>query len=177
MEVEDLLKVARIVQAAGTVQGRVKLQKIIYLLLQKGYALPFDDFVIRQHGPFSRKLASATDSLTSVGVLTEHAVEQGARRGRLIRRYDYEVDSKYQSLVKKVARVMQKKGGRASMKIASQLAGEDRKVLEVAATIVFLKREEGLSGQKLDKTLSSLKGHLRGSFRPARELLKQHALS
>ncbi|MEW6251959.1 MAG: hypothetical protein AB1716_15060 [Planctomycetota bacterium] len=47
---------------------------------------------------------------------------------------------------------------------AAALRSNERAVLEVAATKLFLEREEGLTGDDLDAELRRLKGHLAAHF-------------
>lgn len=166
----DELKLARVIDACGGIDGRVKMQKIVYLLNVMGYDLPFDDFVIRQHGPFSRSLAWATDALTGV-VIEETPQDLGPNsEGEPMRQYSYRVRDEIAPLIRESFDVAAPSGKPKLDEIASRLKQNGRAVLEVAATRVFLERE-GLRGKKLDEELRRLKGHLSSDFDTADGLL------
>jgi len=167
----DELKLARVIDACGGIDGRVKMQKIVYLLKVMGYDLPFDDFVIRQHGPFSRSVAWATDVLTGAEILQETPQDLGLdSEGEPMRQYSYRVRDDIAPLIRESFDVKAPRKKPKIDEVASRLKQNDRAVLEVAATRVFLERE-GLSGQKLDDELHRLKGHLSRDFDKADELL------
>lgn len=156
----DELKLARVIDACGGIDGRVKLQKIVYLLQVMGYDVPFEDFMIRQHGPFSRSVAWATDMLKGADVLeeTKTALDE-SEDGKDVELYSYQVRKDLSSLIRKSFDVHGPVDGPPLDEIAKRLRQFDRAVLEIAATRVFLERE-GLSGGMLDQELKRLKGHL-----------------
>jgi len=169
----DELKLARVIDACGGIDGRVKMQKIVYLLKVMGYDLPFDDFVIRQQGPFSRSVAWATDVLTGAEILQERIDELGVNsEGEPVRQYSYQVRDDIAPLIRKSFDVKAPRKKRKIDEVASRLKQKDRAVLEVAATRVFLERE-GLCGKKLDDELQRLKGHLSSEFQNANKLLAE----
>ena len=56
--------------AGGTVQGRTKLQKLVYLAQQKGW--PFtESFRYYLYGPYSEQLASEIEEIRCFGFVTE----------------------------------------------------------------------------------------------------------
>ena len=173
----DEFKLARVIDACSGVDGRVKMQKIVYVLWAMGYDLPFDDFVIRQHGPFSRGVAWATDALTEAKILEETPEQLGANAdGEPIRQYSYRIRDEMAELIRDSFDVAAPPGKPLLDEIAPRLKGHDRAILEVAATRVYLGRE-GLSGDELEEELSQLKGHLADRFGKARELVEQAEIS
>jgi len=167
----DELKLARVIDACDGIDGRVKMQKIVYLLKVMGYDLPFDDFVIRQHGPFSRSVAWATDVLTGAEILIEKKEELSlVNEAEPVVQYSYRVRDEIAPLIRENFDIAAPGGKPKLDEIASRLKKNGRAVLEVAATRVFLERE-GLFGKKLDDELHRLKGHLSGDFDKADELL------
>ena len=172
------LKLARVIDACGGIDGRVKMQKIVYLLKVMGYDLPYDDFRIRQQGPFSRAVACDTDTLRGAEILNEDPDELGnTREGEPIVRYSYSVRDEVVSFIRKRFDVEAPQGRPPLEDICQDLIGNDRAVLEVAATKVFLKREAVFQGKALDIELKRLKGHLHSSFKKAETLLKDWELS
>ncbi len=168
----DELKLARVIQACDGIDGRVKMQKIIYLLKVMGYDVPFDDFVIRQNGPFSRSLAWATDVLTGV-VIEESVKNLGPNmQGEPMQQYSYRVRDEIAPLIRESFDVAAPGGKPKLDEMASRLKSKDRAVLEVVATRIFLERE-GLTGRELDEELSRLKGHLATNFDNALRVMKE----
>ncbi len=168
----DELKLARVIDACGGIDGRVKMQKIVYLLRAMGYDLPFDDFWIRQHGPFSRAVACSTDLLKGAGFVDEEveALPMLNQFGEQAQQYSYRLKDAVRDLVRKHFDIPAPAGKPPIDEVAAELKLKDRAVLEVAATKVYLEREDGLSGDELDAELKRLKGHLSGSFAPAEAL-------
>lgn len=168
----DEMKLARAIAACGTVDGRVKLQKIVYILRAIGYALPFDDFWIRQHGPFSRAVACSLDILNSTGLVEETKTELSRNEfGEPVLQYSYQVSESVKPLLRKYFEIPTPAGRPPIDVLAVELCQKDRAVLEVAATKLYLRREDKLAGGPLDAELKRLKGHLSTQFAEADVLL------
>ncbi len=167
----DEMKLARVIDACGGIDGRVKMQKIVYLLKSMGYDLPFDDFVIRQQGPFSRAVACSADILTVGGFVEEKATTLGRDQGEPIVQYSYRVRKGIVPFIREHFDVAAPRGKPSLNRTAKELKKKDRKVLEVAATRLYLQQEDELTGETLETELRRLKGHLAEAFDPADELL------
>lgn len=168
----DEMKLARVVDACGGIDGRVKMQKIVYLLTAMGYDLPYDDFTIRQQGPFSRAVACAADTLKGAEILEETTFELGSNSaGEPVIQYSYRVRDEVAPLIRQHFDATGPPNRPSLDEIARKLKDNDRAVLEVAATRVFLERESKLSGSDLDAELRTLKGHLTSHFAKADDLL------
>lgn len=163
----DELKLARVVDACGGIDGRVKMQKIVYLLKVMGYDLPYDDFRIRQQGPFSRAVACDTDILRGAEIL----MEQPDELGEGVVQYSYTVRDDVVSFVQQHVEITAPPNAPSLEDVCRELKGKDRKVLEVAATRLFLKREAELQDDELDTEIERLKGHLSDRFQEANTLL------
>lgn len=169
----DEMKLARVVDACGGIDGRVKMQKIVYLLTVMGYDLPYDDFTIRQQGPFSRAVACAADTLKGAEILQETPSDLGtSSSGEPMVRYSYRVRDKVVPFIRQHFDVAGPPDRPSLDEIAGKLKQNDRAVLEVAATRVFLECQSKLSGSDLDTELRRLKGHLTSDFGEANKLLK-----
>ena len=170
----DEMKLARVVDACGGIDGRVKMQKIVYLLKAMGYDLPFDDFRIRQHGPFSRAVACSADVLKGGQILVEEEKAHGTDpHGEPILQYSYIVRDKLKSLIRESFDIAEPEGKPPVDEVGKELNEHDRPVLEVAATRVYLEQEDKLSGDALEAELSRLKGHLESHFADAKEFLAE----
>jgi hypothetical protein len=169
----DEMKLARVIDACDGIDGRVKMQKIVYLLKAIGYDLPYDDFTIRQQGPFSRGVASDTDVLKWGGVIDEHGETLGENHGQPVRQYSYKVRGPIAPLIRSRFDIAAPPGKPGIAMLARRLRDCDRGVLEVAATKVYLRREGKLAGAELDAELQRLKGHLGDRFNEADALLAE----
>ena len=169
----DDLKVARLIHEAKGVDGRVKLQKIVYLLMAMGFDFPYDDFRILQRGPYSPSLAATVDCLSACGLVVQEKEDLGtATNGTPIVRYNYRVTKEIGKLLKELKIGIPTGGPRARFpKAIRLLASTNVYVLEVAATILYLRDEDGLSGKHLESELKLLKGHLLSHFDAARAFL------
>ena len=144
------------------------MQKIVYLLKAMGYDLPYYDFRIRQHGPFSRAVACDADTLRGAEILIEDHKELGEG----VFRYSYRVRDELAPLVRKHFDITAPPNAPSLEELCQELKGKDRAVLEVVATKVFLNCEGELQGDALDTELERLKGHLSDRFDEANTLLQ-----
>jgi hypothetical protein len=168
------MKLARVIDACGGVDGRVKMQKIVYLLKIMGYDLPYDDFTIRQQGPFSRGVACDTDILKGGEIIEEQIGDLGQdEHGEPIRQFTYAVRESFAPLIRKHFDITRPSGVPGIADAARRLKECDRAVLEVAATKVYLEQEGKLEGDALDAELRRLKGHLGSRFKDAEDLLDE----
>jgi uncharacterized protein YwgA len=123
------LKVAEIVRdAGGTIIGRTKLQKIAYLLAAAGLenGLPF---MYKHYGPYSEALAFAARDASLLGYVSE--AEHVAAWGGTYSVY-------------RVPGTLANIPAGPRQRLASEAARADAIVLELAATAVFLRKEEGI---------------------------------
>jgi uncharacterized protein YwgA len=170
------LTIAKLIQACGKVEGRVKLQKVVYLLTAIGYRFPYRDFRIQHYGPFSPKLAAAMDFLVRAGVVKESSAHVGAESPR----YDYSVDDRWIELLSSHVEIGAPEGKGPFEDVGRRLVERDRSTLEIAATMCFLHCEEDCSEADLSAELKNLKGHLQpfdAKVAQARQLLEELHLS
>jgi uncharacterized protein YwgA len=134
MEREDI--VAAVVAAAGgTLTGRVRLQKAVYLLDRLGLKSGFG-YEYHHYGPYSRDLDSATADAKAFGLIEEeyeHRQSDGAM---------YSIFKRSPRAAFNEAAYGDLRRERAS-ELARVFAGTNVTVLELAATIDWLWREEG----------------------------------
>ena len=134
MEREDI--VAAVVAAAGgTLIGRARLQKAVYLLDRLGLKSGFG-YEYHHYGPYSRDLDSATADAKAFGLVEEeyeHRQSDGAM---------YSIFKLSRGVAVNEAAYGDLRRERAS-ELARVFAGTNVTVLELAATIDWLWREEG----------------------------------
>lgn len=122
-------QVAQIVtDAGGTIIGRTKLQKVAYLLTAAGLEgeLPF---MYKHYGPYSEALALAARDASLLGYVSE--AEHMATWGGTYSIY-------------RVAGPVVNPPATPRQRVASEAAQADAIVLELAATAVFLRKEESV---------------------------------
>lgn len=94
-EAKRALKILTMVYEHGIIQGRTRLQKLVFLLKNK-YEIPLSfDFTSYYYGPYSSGLSDYIDSMISYGLLEEKRVHLG----KDIDRYDYHLTEKGRNLL------------------------------------------------------------------------------
>jgi uncharacterized protein YwgA len=70
-------KIIRLIEIAGEVSGRKKLQKMVYI--SKHLKMDFDErFEFHMYGPYSEELTLRVDELCNLGLLDEQKESKGA---------------------------------------------------------------------------------------------------
>lgn len=152
-KVKRLDRLAWLVQrVGGTVEGRKKLHKLVYLCQDRG--LDFgQDFIFHEYGVYSPGLAWDLQQAVRWDVLREDQIN--ARDMTM-----------YRITLGEEAHPGAFDGDTA---FVPALAEESASTLEVLGTVVYLARR-GYDGAELMEALESLKGHLRNHFARALEL-------
>lgn len=153
-------RLQRLVEAAGgTVDGRKKLHKLVYLCQRSGTDLG-QAFQFHMYGVYSPSLAQDVDAATAWGLLEEKLSAGGAYEIRLL--------SAPQS-----AKLGPPVADTLGLGTVRTLANESSATLEVLSTIVYLWNLD-LRGEDLRISLRGLKGHLESFFNLAFDLAAQH---
>jgi uncharacterized protein YwgA len=133
-------QLGKLVQWAGTLQSRKRMQKVVYLLKCAG--CPLDaDFFLHHYGPYSTDVAQATDQLVRLNLLEETA--EGNAVGQ---QFSYSVPAP--ALQSLRAFEMTDDGREAARllkpfePIARELLQLDIPVLEYASTIAFFQNQK-----------------------------------
>jgi uncharacterized protein YwgA len=132
-------QLAKLVEWAGTLRTRKRLQKVVFMLQAAG--CPFDDdFGLHHFGPYSSDAAQRTDELTSLGLLKEERIDNPAGQ-----QYNYSLTP--EALASLAELEQTEKGQRLAEELApyeqraKELLRKDVRELEVAATIVYFRRQ------------------------------------
>jgi len=128
----DRLIAEVIATAGGRIVGRVRLQKIFYLLDRLGLGSGFD-YEYHHYGPYSGELAEAVEDATAFGLIDER-IERRAYDG-----VPYSIFERPRETPR--ARLGQMDQGKAARALELMQA-EPATVLELAATIDWLKHQE-----------------------------------
>ena len=132
-------QLAKLVQWAGTLNSRKRLQKVVYMLQAAG--CPFDaEYTLHHYGPYSQEVARLSDEMVQVGLLKESSeqnqvglqyfnnlTEKAAKEVA-----DLDQAPKGQKLAEQLSPFEQK---------AKELMRTDLSLLEVASTIVYFRQQ------------------------------------
>ncbi len=124
-------QLAKLVQWAGTLRTRKRLQKTVYLMKRAGASFN-DAFCLHRYGPYSHDLADTTDEMVAVGLLEQDGDGNG---------YNYRLAA---DAAGSLAQFEETGPGKESADalgrfkaLFEKLSGTDPRVLELAATIVY----------------------------------------
>jgi uncharacterized protein len=153
-------QLAKIVEWAGTVDARKRLQKVVYIL--KVLGCPLDaEYMLHRYGPYSHDVARCTDEMVQTDLLVESARSNPAGqqfsyclsdRARMSLA-EFEAGARGRSLLEKLEPFESK---------ARRLFQADLKELEFASTIVFF-HEKGHDWPTAVDEMCRFKGLTKGS--------------
>ncbi|WP_165231882.1 hypothetical protein [Aquisphaera insulae] len=152
-------QLAKVVDWAGILETRKRMQKVIYLLQVAGCPLGAS-YALHHYGPYSQDVARLTDEMVQAGLLTETTKSNG-------------IGQQYSYSLSEVARhsltELEASAGRGlSAALDAVLSGkrwlleEDLKDLEFAATIIFF-RQQGHDWPSAVEKMRQFKGLTEGS--------------
>ena len=163
---------AAVIRAAGTVNSRVKLQKMVYLLQRMGFDLGYRDFVLRDFGPYSAELASTVDFVSRNHLVRETPSHNKNDLGEAYVQYSYQTHERHNSVLAGLLQATFPVSANKLGGLAQQMAGQNTRALEVAATAVLLRDEMGIIDEdQLWAQVAQRKGHLKDRFPQAKKLL------
>lgn len=132
-------QLAKIVDWAGTLQSRKRMQKVAFLLQKKGCPIGAD-FNLHHYGPYSQEVSRLADEMVRSGMLDEQSTPNMAGQ-----QYSYMVsDDARRRIVEFEARPegALQAGQMAPFEgLARDLLQADLRELEVASTIVFFRTQ------------------------------------
>jgi uncharacterized protein YwgA len=145
-------QLAKIVQWAGTLRSRKRMQKMVFLLQAAG--CPLDaEYGLHYYGPYSQDVAQLVDGLTREGLLVEE-VENHAHGEQ----YSYTLSQRSVDQIQRYEtepRGLEEAGKMEPFaNLARALADKDPKELEVGATIVFFQKQGQDWPEAIEKTRS-----------------------
>ena len=126
---ENYVEVLRLIDfAGGSVVGRKKLQKLVYLAQQRGWPFP-EVFRYHLYGPFSEQLANEIEEMKSYGFVDEQKQSgHGSAFCCSLTEQGRELITKYGSLATPDA----------AKELIARLSQRDARTLELMATMLFL---------------------------------------
>lgn len=128
-------QLAKLVQWAGTLRSRKRLQKVVFMLQAAGCSLDAD-FFLHHFGPYSEEVARLTDEMARKGLLQEEAEPLSGGK-----RYSYRLP---EQVARQVADLEKTEQGKEWAKQLAPFEGKamsllqaDVKQLEYASTILY----------------------------------------
>ena len=164
MNSREAIEVARLVEVLGRVEGRKRLQKIVYLIREKGFTQFRQRFVLHYFGPFSRELASQIDLVSSAGLVLEEKLDGET--------YAYSVTPDGRGRIRQLGLNSQTPWRVFATLLNSQETG----FLEALATVVFLQKAK-VSEASLAKEFARIKPALKKHFASARRFAAEESLT
>lgn len=134
-------QLAKLVEWAGTLKARKRLQKVVYLLKEAG--CPLDaDYTLHHYGPYSSDVAQRVDAMVQAKLLHEEE-SSNPMRGRS---FSYKLSDTARSQLERIGRdpVIRKRHAAFDRfePLARRLLEEpDLTKLEFAATIVYFRKQ------------------------------------
>ncbi|MEM1166691.1 MAG: hypothetical protein AAGI30_10425 [Planctomycetota bacterium] len=116
----------------GGIQGRKRMQKVIYFLQQAG--CPVDaEYSLHHYGPYSREVANITDIMVAEGLLEE--IGGGNAGGQ----YTYTLSDRTRPMIQRIDRTQSVEEFEAFRDKAVELLEEDLWLLELGSTILYFR--------------------------------------
>ena len=162
--------VAQVVAASGgEIIGRVRLQKVFYLLDRLGLGSGFS-YAYHHYGPFSADLVDALDGAKAFRFVTETAKH---RRSDGVQFSAFSLGSDVPKMTSNIASLPAERVA----KLSAVMNSRSSTVLELAATIHWLQSELGLSDWEAELLRRKGKKTENGRTQEALKLLEELGLS
>ena len=157
---------AATLKISGGVEGRIRIQKTAYLLQQKGLKdLNEVDFIFHHYGPYSEEVASVLSQAVDAHIIDEKTVSFDDEW----QRFEYSLADKGVDY----AQMIEQSSMSIIESVVSRTKSEHWRTLELAATILFLQKRDGLELDKATQRAFSLKPACRGYEINARSVLSE----
>ena len=160
---ERTYRLIKLFEKSGSVAGRKKLQKIVYVLQSLGYSYGMD-YTYCHYGPYSSQLQFEVDRLAEKGLIDERL---------FCHTYQYSITKDGQELVKFLD---EKKVGTDRIEVPEDLLRElikqDAQFLELVATIIYVKNL-GYDSEKTEQKLRELKPNLMDRYLEALDFINK----
>jgi uncharacterized protein YwgA len=143
-------QLVKLVEWAGTLHSRKRLQKVVFLLQAAG--CPYDaEYTLHHYGPYSQEVARLSDEMVQVGLL-----EETSEQNQVGVQYSYALTKNAASeiaqlekspLGKKLARPLTPFEAKAK-----ELLNTDLWLLEVVSTIVYFRKQGHSWSESVERT-------------------------
>jgi len=143
-------QLAKLVEWAGSLHSRKRLQKVVFLLQASG--CPFDaDYTLHHYGPYSQEVARLSDEMVQVGLLDESSMPN-----QVGVQYSYALTKNAASEMAQLEKSPQ--GKKLAKPLtpfeakAKELLNTDLWLLEVASTMVYFRKQGYSWSESVEKT-------------------------
>jgi len=156
---DEYLRILWLLNEAGPIVSRKKIQKIVYLLQQKG--IHFDEhFSLHLYGPYSSELQIELDQLDEMGLIEQNTDSDI---------YRFQITDRGKE-------VLEKNGIDATLdadaiQLINDLKGIEPFILELMSTIIYFEKSYGNEREVVRRALGEIKPHLMDKFDEAWGLL------
>ena len=143
-------QLAKLVQWAGNLHSRKRLQKVVFLLQAKGCRLDAD-YTLHHYGPYSQEVAWLSDEMVQVGLL-EESKEQNQVGSQFVYSLTLQAVSEMVAFERSAeGRKLAKSLSRFETQ-AKELLGANLRHLEVASTMVYFRKQGKSWDDSVEKT-------------------------
>lgn len=164
----SITRIAMLISACEQIDGRVKLQKIVHILQESGFADSFEEeFGYLHHGPYSSELKREIDQLVEWDLVSERSENICDYT-----KYVYEPGEDLPGVLTKLGLIEEP----AWKDLATDMNKKPSQELEGISTIMFLRRR-GFSSDRLRNRFTELKPHLANRFDPCNSEAEKHQVS
>lgn len=143
-------QLSKLVSWADTLHTRKRLQKVVFMLQAAGCPLGAD-FILHHYGPYSEELARLTDEMVRAALLEEQTSENGVGQ-----QYSYKLRPQAQEKLRSLEQSERGRPLSAQMvrfePLARVLLSADLPDLEVAATVLYFRRQNHDWPEAIEKT-------------------------
>ncbi|RKL61652.1 hypothetical protein DXT63_15690 [Thermoanaerobacteraceae bacterium SP2] len=137
----DYYSIIELLRIAGEIEGRKKMQKIVYILKSLGVNF-IEDFYFHYYGPYSDTLTVKLEELKSMNIIEEIKDESGA-----FPKYTYRLKIEDNDI---------KNGLEKYRSLIDILNGQNARFLELVATVIYFNRE-GYSREEICEKVKIVK--------------------
>lgn len=137
----DYYSIIELLRIAGEIEGRKKMQKIVYILKSLG-ANFIEDFYFHYYGPYSDTLTVKLEELKSMNIIEEIKDESGA-----FPKYTYRLKIEDNDI---------KNGLEKYRSLIDILNGQNARFLELVATVIYF-NQEGYSREEICEKVKIVK--------------------
>jgi len=143
-------EMAKLVEWAGTLQTRKRLQKVVFLLQAAGCPIEAD-YTLHHYGPYSQETARLSDEMVRIDLLQE-----SSEQNRVGLQYSYQLSQQAKTGIAEFEKTAKGKELAEQLapyeKKASELLTTDLWLLEVAATLVYFRKQGHDWAECVEKT-------------------------
>lgn len=143
-------QLVKLVEWAGILSSRKRLQKVVYLLQSAGCAIE-SDYTLHHYGPYSQEVARLSDEMVQLNFLAENS-----KPNQVGMQYSYNLTDHAKKAIADLEKTIEGKTLKEQLapfeEKAKELLNTDLWLLEVASTLVYFRRQGIAWPESLDQT-------------------------